>query len=101
MKHCIMTACVDRGGATPCILNIGTRWSKSDLDGNENVNHHLGRGFLIHKRTRSAVKRVEFVNDRMSYITLRTRWNDIIVMNVHAPTEDKSDDTKDDDDMRN
>jgi hypothetical protein len=28
------------------------------------------------------------------YITLRGRWCDIIVLNVHAPTEDKCDDTK-------
>jgi exonuclease III len=31
----------------------------------------------------------------MSYITLRGRWCDIIVLNVHAPTEDKTDDVKD------
>jgi hypothetical protein len=31
----------------------------------------------------------------MSYITLRGRWCDIIVLNVHAPTEDKRDDIKD------
>jgi hypothetical protein len=31
----------------------------------------------------------------MSYIILRGRWCDIIVLNVHAPTEDKCDDTKD------
>jgi hypothetical protein len=31
----------------------------------------------------------------MSYITLRGRWCDIIVLNVHVPTEDKCDDTKD------
>jgi hypothetical protein len=30
----------------------------------------------------------------MSYIILRGRWCDIIVLNVHAPTEDKCDDTK-------
>jgi hypothetical protein len=30
----------------------------------------------------------------MSYITLRDRWCDSIVLNVHAPTEDKCDDTK-------
>jgi endonuclease/exonuclease/phosphatase family metal-dependent hydrolase len=28
----------------------------------------------------------------MSYITLRGRWCHIIVLNVHAPTEDKTDD---------
>jgi hypothetical protein len=37
---------------------------------------------------------VEFVSDRMSYITLKGRWFDIILLNVHAPTEDKDDDTK-------
>jgi hypothetical protein len=43
----------------------------------------------------SAVKRVEFVIDRMSYIILRGRWCNIIVLNVHAPTEEKIDDIKD------
>jgi hypothetical protein len=46
----------------------------------------------VHKRIISAVKRVEFVSDRMSYIMLRGRWCHII---VHAPTEDKTDDVKD------
>jgi hypothetical protein len=31
----------------------------------------------------------------MSYIIPRGRWCDIIVLNVHAPTQDKNDDTKD------
>jgi hypothetical protein len=31
----------------------------------------------------------------MSYITLKRRWCDIIVLNVHVPTEDKDDDIKD------
>jgi hypothetical protein len=39
--------------------------------------------------------RVEFVSDRMSYIILRGPWSHIIVLNVHAPTEDKNDDVKD------
>jgi hypothetical protein len=42
----------------------------------------------------SAVKRVEFVSDRMSYMILRGRWCNIIVLNVHAPTEDKIDNIK-------
>jgi hypothetical protein len=49
----------------------------------------------VHERIISAVKRVEFVSDRMSYIILRRRWCHIIVLNVHAPTEDKADDVKD------
>jgi hypothetical protein len=49
----------------------------------------------MHKRIISAVNRVEFVSDRMSYIILSSRWCHIIVLNVHAPTEDKTDDVKD------
>jgi hypothetical protein len=49
----------------------------------------------VHKRIISAVKRVQFVSDRMSYIMLRGRWCQVIVLNVHAPTEDKTDDMKD------
>jgi hypothetical protein len=48
----------------------------------------------VHKRIISAVERVEFISDRMSYIILRSRWCDIF-LNVHAPTEDKIDDIKD------
>jgi exonuclease III len=49
----------------------------------------------VHKRIISAVKRVEFVNDRKSHIILRGGWCHIIVLNIHAPTEDKTDDVKD------
>jgi hypothetical protein len=43
----------------------------------------------------SAVKRVEFASDRMSYIILRGRWCHIIVLNCQGLTEDKRDDVKD------
>jgi exonuclease III len=49
----------------------------------------------VHKRIISVVKRVEFVSDRLPYIILRDRWCHNIVLNVHAPTEDKTDDVKD------
>jgi hypothetical protein len=49
----------------------------------------------VHTRIISAVKRAEFVSDRMSCIILRGCWCHIIVLSVHAPTEGKTDDMKD------
>ncbi|PNF35562.1 hypothetical protein B7P43_G03720 [Cryptotermes secundus] len=43
--------------------------------------------FWLFPRLKTPLK--SFVNDRLSYITLKGRWCDIIVMNVDAPTEDK------------
>jgi hypothetical protein len=54
----------------------------------------LDTGFLVHKKIISTLKRAEFVNARMSYIKLRGRWCDIIILNVHAPTEYKIDGMK-------
>jgi hypothetical protein len=38
---------------------------------------------------------VEFISDRMSYIILRGRCYHIIVLNVHALTDNKIDNVKD------
>ena len=55
----------------------------------------MGKGFFVHHIIVSTVKRVEFVRDRVLYIVLRSPWCNIIVLNVHAPSEGKNDDSKD------
>ena len=63
--------------------------------GKGNQIHQLGTGYLVRHKIISPVKTVEFVSERMSCIVLRGHWFSIIVLNAHAPTEEKSDGSKD------
>jgi hypothetical protein len=63
--------------------------------GRGNGDHQLGTGFFVHKRNLSAVRRVEFVSDRISDIILRGRWCSVIALNMHAAYGGKCDDMKD------
>ena len=47
---------------------------------------------FVQHRIVSAVKREKFVSNRMSHIVPRGRWCNVIVLNVHAPSEEKNDD---------
>lgn len=50
---------------------------------------------FVHHRILSAVRRADLVSNRMAHTAQRRCWCDIIVLNARAPTENKSDDTKD------
>jgi hypothetical protein len=79
-----------------------TRCQGSEVAPNQQKNTHFslqkGMGIInfaevlfLHKRIISAIKWVEYFSDRMLYIILRGRLCHIIVLNVHAPAEDKID----------
>jgi hypothetical protein len=70
------------------LVGVQVRWEKGGTEraedytffyGQGNGDHQIGTGFFVHKRIESAVRRVEFISDRMSYIILRGRCCNIIV----------------------
>ena len=55
----------------------------------------VGNRIFCTPQNSSAVMSVELVSDRKSHTVLRGCWFNIIVLNVHAPSEEKSYDSKD------
>jgi hypothetical protein len=49
---------------------------------------------FINKGIRSAFKRVEIISDKLLHIIVRGHWCDTVVLNLNAPTEDKSSEVK-------
>jgi hypothetical protein len=56
--------------------------------GKGNESHQLGTGFFCTLQVISAVKREELFREKMAYVVLRGRWCNIIVLNVHAASEE-------------
>jgi hypothetical protein len=85
----LQEASLDKGGTEPAD-------NYTFFYGNVNTGHHTGMSSIfVHKMIISAVKRVQFVSDRLSYVILRGCWWDITVLNMQAPITDKCDDTED------
>jgi hypothetical protein len=72
----------DKGGTEPT-------YNYTFFYGNGNANHYFGLGLFIHKGM-SALKRAVFISDWMLCIILIGHLCDITVLNLHAPTKDKS-----------
>jgi len=71
------------------------RWDTRGTGRAEDYNFFYGKGNENHQLGTTTVMREEFVSERMSYIAPRGRWCNNIVLNVHAPSEEKSNDSKD------
>jgi len=54
----------------------------------------LGTGFAVHKDIVPLVKEFKDINPRISMLTIETQWFNVCFINVHAPTEDKSQEEK-------
>jgi hypothetical protein len=75
------------------------RWEKGGTEQAEDYtfcygvgseDHQLGTSSFVHKGIILADRRVEFISNRMLYIILRGCWCNIVVLNEHAPCEDRS-----------
>ena len=55
----------------------------------------MGTGIFVHHRKVLAFKRVEFVSDRLLYIVRTGRYFNIVILNLHAPSKEKSYNSKD------
>lgn len=78
-------------------VGLQVKWDKSGTEptddytflyANGNAHSHFRTGLFIYKENISAARRVDSVSDRMPYMALRGHWCHIIVLNVHAATED-------------
>jgi len=72
-----------------------TSWRSSFFLWKRKRKSSIRNRIFVRHRIVSEVKKVEFLSARISYVVLRGRWYNIILLNVHAPSEEKSDYSKD------
>jgi exonuclease III len=81
MIGCLTTVARELGKYKLDLVDVQeVRWEKGGTEraddytffyGQGNGDYQLGTGFFVHKRIVSAVRRVEFISDRMTYIILK------------------------------
>lgn len=55
----------------------------------------FGTGFLVSKKMKGKVIKFQAISDRMCKLQVRDKHKNITMLNFHAPTEEKDDETKD------
>ena len=58
--------------------------------------HEFGCRFYVRGEFLKYVKDFKIINERICYLRLREKWFSCIVINVHAPTNEKMEEVKDD-----
>jgi hypothetical protein len=54
----------------------------------------LGTGFLVKKEIFKNIMGFEPINERISKLHLKGKYHNITIINIHAPTEEKDEETK-------
>ena len=72
-----------------------TELGKYTLFTSGSENRRYGVGFLIKENIRPKIIQFQPENDRLCYITIKDEKQEMTIVNIHAPTEDKDEEVKD------
>ena len=58
--------------------------------GLESKRHEFGCGFYVSGEFLKYVKDLKIINERLCFVTLKAKWFSCTLINVHAPTNEKT-----------
>jgi len=88
---------------TKCVALQEIRWEDAGstkvsqttiFNGKCEKGHKLGTGFAVHESIIHSVKEFRDINPRITTLTIKTDNFDMVLINAHAPTEDKNEEEK-------